>query len=91
MSKIKMSDEDLQLFGIKTQADLERFQKKINEQMGTAVEYEPLLLPDEVSPDMIAYLKSKGMTAGTEITEQPQPPKSVIDPQDIQQFINSKK
>ena len=43
----------------------------------------------EVSPEMVAYLKAKGLTP-KEGTEQPQPQKNLINSEDIQQFINSK-
>lgn len=44
----------------------------------------------EVSPEMVAYLKEKGLKP-KEGTEQPQPQKSLITSDDIQQFINNKK
>ena len=43
----------------------------------------------EVSAEMVAYLNEKGLTP-KEGTKQPQPPKNLINSEDIQQFINSK-
>lgn len=44
----------------------------------------------EVSPEMVAYLKAKGLTP-KEGTEQPLPPKSLINSEDITNYINNKK
>lgn len=44
----------------------------------------------EVSPEMVAYLKAKGLKP-KEGTEQPLPPKSLINSEDIKQFINNQK
>lgn len=45
---------------------------------------------NEVSPEMVAYLKAKGLKP-KEGTEQPKKPESQITAEDIQQFINNKK
>lgn len=85
MSKIRMSDEDLKTYGIITQKDLDRFQKKVNEQMGTAVEYEPL--PDPISPEVRVYLEAKGLTPNANNSiHQNTPTESVISVEDINQF-----
>lgn len=85
-----MSDEDLKTYGITSQDDLERFQKRVNEQMGTTIEYEPL--PDQVSPDVRAYLEAKGLAPkSTQNNNQTTPTESVISVDDINQFIQLQK
>ena len=44
----------------------------------------------EVSPEMVAYLKAKGLKP-KEGTEQPKQPESQITAEDIKQFINNQK
>ena len=86
--KITLTAEELSAYGIGNNGDLLRLQARMSEIAGEPVELAPL---EGISPDVQRYLESKGLTAPTGDNIQPEQPKSLINSEDIQQFINSKK
>ena len=89
MSKqIKLTAQELETYGIGNNGDLLRLQTRMSEIAGEAIELAPL---EGISPDVQKYLESKGLTAPTGGTEQPKQPESLINSEDIKNFINSKK
>ena len=84
MSKIKLSKEELAAYKIGSQADLDRLQQVMSEQMGKPVELAPF---EGVSNDVRDYLASKGITpdATAKAPEIP-PAESVINVNDILEY-----
>lgn len=86
--KITLTAQELENYGIGNNGDLLRLQTRMSEIAGIPIELAPL---EGISPDVQKYLESKGLTAPTGGTEQPQQPESLINSEDIKNFINSKK
>lgn len=83
MSKIKLSKEELETYKIGSQADLDRLQQVMSEQMGTPVEFEPF---EGISDDVRDYLAAKGQTSQAAVNIPAIAQESVINVDDILEY-----
>lgn len=85
--KVTLTAQELETYGIGNNGDLLRLQARMSEIAGEPIELAPL---EGVSPDVQRYMESKGMKAPAGENIQPEPLKSLISVEDINQFIQSK-
>lgn len=89
MSKIKLSEADIEAYGIRNQDDLDRLQKIMSDRLQEVVEFEPLDNP--VSTDVQNYINQKFGTQEQKPSSNTMSSGSSITPDDIKEFLKNKK
>lgn len=89
MSKIKLSEADIEAYGIRNQDDLDRLQKIMSDRLQEVVEFEPL--NNLVSADVQNYINQKFGPQEQKQSSMTVSSGSSITPDDIKEFLKNKK